>query len=60
MDNKTLAKMIDHTLLKPVASKEQITKICEEALEFGFATVCINPYYVSHCFDILMRDLFGW
>ncbi|MEI3607564.1 deoxyribose-phosphate aldolase [Pseudogracilibacillus sp. SE30717A] len=38
--------MIDHTLLKPESTKEEIEKICEEAVEFQFATVCVNPYWV--------------
>jgi deoxyribose-phosphate aldolase len=43
----SVARMIDHTLLKPEASKEQIIKLCEEAKEYKFATVCVNPYWVS-------------
>ncbi len=38
----TLAKKIDHTMLKPDASKEQLIKLCEEAREYKFATVCVN------------------
>jgi deoxyribose-phosphate aldolase len=38
-----LAKLIDHTLLKPEATAEQITKLCDEARRFGFGAVCINP-----------------
>lgn len=41
-----LAGMIDHTLLKPEATPEQIDHLCQEALEFGFASVCVNPVYV--------------
>lgn len=43
----SVARMIDHTLLKPEASKEQIIKLCEEAKEHHFATVCVNPYWVQ-------------
>jgi deoxyribose-phosphate aldolase len=43
----SVARMIDHTLLKPEASKEQIVKLCEEAKQYKFATVCVNPYWVS-------------
>lgn len=39
--------MIDHTLLKPESTKEQIIKLCEEAREYKFATVCIHPSWVS-------------
>ncbi|WP_191556497.1 deoxyribose-phosphate aldolase [Metabacillus idriensis] len=41
------AKMIDHTLLKAEATKEQIVKLCEEAREYGFASVCVNPVWVN-------------
>jgi deoxyribose-phosphate aldolase len=43
----SVARMIDHTLLKPESTKEQIIKICEEAKEYKFATVCVNPYWVA-------------
>ena len=39
-------KLIDHTLLKPDATPEQIIKLCEEAKEFDFMSVCVNPAYV--------------
>ncbi len=42
----TLASLIDHTLLKPEATEEQIRKLCSEAAEFRFATVCIQPTWV--------------
>ena len=43
MYSKTqLASMIDHTLLKPDASQEELLRVCDEAIEFGFATVCVN------------------
>jgi deoxyribose-phosphate aldolase len=42
-----LAGMIDHTLLKPVATREDIIKLCAEAREYGFASVCVNPFFVS-------------
>ncbi|MCY6483425.1 deoxyribose-phosphate aldolase [Clostridium aestuarii] len=42
-----IEKFIDHTLLKPQSTEEQIKKICEEAKEYNFASVCINPYYAS-------------
>ena len=41
-----LNKYIDHTLLKPEATKEQITKLCEEARQYDFASVCVNTCYV--------------
>lgn len=42
-----LALMIDHTLLKPEAMPDDIERLCSEALENGFASVCINPCYVA-------------
>lgn len=41
-----LARFIDHTLLKPEATEEQITALCREAVENNFCSVCINPYWV--------------
>jgi deoxyribose-phosphate aldolase len=46
MKRKTLAQMIDHTLLKPEATAEQVSVICEEAREYRFASVCVNPTFV--------------
>lgn len=48
-----LANMIDHTLLKADATRDQIEKLCDEAREYAFKSVCINPYYVSLCSDLL-------
>ncbi|EMR05896.1 Deoxyribose-phosphate aldolase 2 [Bhargavaea cecembensis DSE10] len=42
-----VASMIDHTLLKPEVTKEQIVKLCSEAREYQFASVCVNPYWVE-------------
>lgn len=42
-----LAKYIDHTLLKADATKEQIIKLCNEAIEHDFISVCINPSYIT-------------
>ena len=42
-----LAKYIDHTILAPNATEEQVEKKISEALEYGFASVCINPYWVK-------------
>jgi deoxyribose-phosphate aldolase len=41
-----IARFVDHTLLKPDATPEQIQKLCAEAREYGFASVCVNPSYV--------------
>lgn len=48
-----LAKYIDHTILKAVSSKQDVTKLCAEAAEYGFASVCVNPFWVSFCADLL-------
>lgn len=47
------ASLIDHTLLKPEASKNDIQKLCAEAAEFGFASVCVNPAWVKQAADFL-------
>ena len=41
-----VAALIDHTLLKPDATHAEVDRLCHEAVEFGFATVCVNPWYV--------------
>lgn len=47
MRKEEIAKMIDHTILKPEASEEQVKSICEEAIKYNFASVCINPGRVA-------------
>ncbi len=42
----SIAALIDHTLLKPEATAADIRKVCEEARKYGFASVCVNPYWV--------------
>src|SRR6476620_2259163 len=42
-----IASLIDHTLLKPEATRAEIETLCREAAEFGFATVCVNPCWVA-------------
>lgn len=44
---ETMASFIDHTLLKPDASKQEILQICEEAKQYHFASVCVNPAWTS-------------
>jgi deoxyribose-phosphate aldolase len=44
---RDLARYLDHTLLKPEASAADIDKLCAEAVEFGFAAVCVNPTWVK-------------
>ncbi|SFJ19480.1 deoxyribose-phosphate aldolase [Halobacillus dabanensis] len=50
---QNLAKMIDHTQLKPDTLKEKITQVCQEAKEQNFASVCVNPHWVSYCAELL-------
>jgi len=50
-----IASYIDHTLLKPSATKGDITRLCEEADGYGFAAVCVPPYYISEA----VRELAG-
>lgn len=47
------AAMIDHTLLKADATQDQIQKICDEAKEYVFASVCVNPTWVKYCAEKL-------
>jgi deoxyribose-phosphate aldolase len=48
-NNKDLAKTIEHTLLKPEAGEAMIRKLCQEAREYGFKAVCVQPCYVKLC-----------
>jgi len=48
-----IAKYIDHTNLKSTATASDIEKLCEEAWEYGFYSVCVNPYYVPLCKRLL-------
>lgn len=46
-------KMIDHTVLKADTPLETVKRICDEAMEYGFVSVCINPCHVAYCADYL-------
>ena len=50
---QNVARLIDHTLLKPEASAEQITQLCQEAREYHFATVCVNSARVALAAELL-------
>lgn len=50
---REIARKIDHTLLKPEATRQQIETLCAEAREHGFATVCVNPGWVPLCSRLL-------
>ena len=47
MDGRQLAKYIDHTILKPDATAAQVKKLCDEAKQYGFASVCVNPSRIA-------------
>jgi deoxyribose-phosphate aldolase len=47
MDPADLARRIDHTLLEATATSERLRRLCDEALEHGFAAVCVNPAWVE-------------
>src|SRR5215510_5021243 len=49
----SVASMIDHTLLKPDATRQNIEELCREAAQFKFATVCVNPTWVALCGKLL-------
>jgi deoxyribose-phosphate aldolase len=48
-----VARLIDHTLLKPEATREQIVQLCHEAMQYHFASVCVNPVHVRLCAQLL-------
>ncbi|MGI9073837.1 MAG: deoxyribose-phosphate aldolase [Bryobacteraceae bacterium] len=54
LDNpKAVALVIDHTLLKPDATRADVARLCEEARQFGFMSVCVNPYWVRFAAELL-------
>src|SRR5580704_9580122 len=54
-ERNEIAALIDHTLLKPEATEADIRKICGEARVYGFASVCVNPYWVP----VVAKELEG-
>lgn len=54
--NNSISKLIDHTMLKPEASVEEIRKLCIEAKEFGFHSVCVNSAYVNVAYNFLIHS----
>jgi deoxyribose-phosphate aldolase len=55
MVNSEIARLIDHTLLKPEATADKIVKVCAEAREHGFASVCVNSFWTP----VVARELAG-
>ena len=53
LELRRMLKTIDHTLLKQTATREDIRKLCREAVDYGFYSVCVQPVYVSDCADFL-------
>ena len=53
LELRRMLKAIDHTLLKQTATREDIRKLCREAVDYGFYSVCVQPVYVSDCADFL-------
>lgn len=49
----SIAKLIDHTVLKPQATQTDVRILCREAAEYGFASVCVNPCHVALCAQLL-------
>ncbi|MGC8594232.1 MAG: deoxyribose-phosphate aldolase [Candidatus Kryptoniota bacterium] len=53
LNQTELARMIDHTILKPEATQKEVEIVCSEAIEYRFASVCVNPSFVHLAADIL-------
>ncbi len=51
--HKPLNEYIDHTLLKPDATWEEIEKLCKESIEYQFASACVNPVWVESAYELL-------
>ena len=50
------AKLIDHTLLSPNTTEKEIIQLCQEARQYGFASVCVNPTWVSLSAELLRES----
>jgi deoxyribose-phosphate aldolase len=48
-----IGRLIDHTLLKPEATRDDVRRVCEEALAYGFASVCVNPWNVAQAVELM-------
>jgi deoxyribose-phosphate aldolase len=55
----TIASLIDHTLLRPEATRDEIGRLCAEAAQYGFATVCVNPVWVPTAVALLRGSRVG-
>ena len=45
--DRAVARLIDHTILKPEATRDEVRQVCAEALKFEFASVCVNPFWTK-------------
>jgi deoxyribose-phosphate aldolase len=52
-EDPSIARMIDHTILKPDATPDEIAQLCYEARKYEFASVCVNPTHVKMCAELL-------
>lgn len=52
-NNVKINRLVDHTLLKPEATRDQVKKLCEEAVTYDFFSVCLNPFYVPYAAKLL-------
>jgi Deoxyribose-phosphate aldolase len=55
--NIDIAPFIDHSLLLPIATPEQIIQWCDEAYRYNFASVCVNPCYVKQAAELLYKKI---
>ena len=56
LEMRRLLRMIDHTLLKQTATRTDIKNLCDEAREYGFYSVCVQPVYVAACCEFLKNS----
>lgn len=59
LNRRELARLIDHTLLRPTATEDDLARLCDEAIGHGFATVAIHPYWVPFCAKRLLSTDVG-
>ncbi|NLM46065.1 MAG: deoxyribose-phosphate aldolase [Firmicutes bacterium] len=59
MDKEKIASFLDATLLKPTAARDDIKKLCTEALQYRYAAVCINPFYVEYAAQLIAGSGIG-
>ncbi|MEW6002714.1 MAG: deoxyribose-phosphate aldolase [Nitrospirota bacterium] len=56
LSKKEIAGLIDHSLLRPDATYSDIEKLCHEAIEYGFHSVCVNPFFVKIAKELLKKS----